>query len=113
MALATLDDAADLERFEREVEALAPPPEEVGEGATRVHGAACLVECDLAEASGDTAAAIVDGLVVGRAEGWSLWSTTGSERVRPSMIAAGGLPPIEGFAAFLDGQWERWGWMTP
>jgi type VI secretion system protein ImpM len=41
---------------------------------------------------------------------YSLWWTSGSANVAPSLLVSGGLPPAEGFAAFLDGGWERWGW---
>lgn len=40
----------------------------------------------------------------------SLWWTLGSERVQPTLVAARDLPPPAGFAAFLDGDWRRWGW---
>lgn len=39
-----------------------------------------------------------------------LWTTSGSEYVRPSLIACDGLPPIDTFVAFLNGQWEQHGW---
>lgn len=40
----------------------------------------------------------------------SLWWTSGSDRVTPSLLACNGLPPTSGFSAFLDGAWGRWGW---
>jgi type VI secretion system protein ImpM len=42
--------------------------------------------------------------------GESLWWTAGSERLRPVMVAACGLPAPQGYAAFLDGEWARHGW---
>lgn len=41
---------------------------------------------------------------------YSLWWTSGSERVAPSFLICQGLPPNDRFAAFLDGDWHRWGW---
>jgi type VI secretion system protein ImpM len=41
---------------------------------------------------------------------YALWWTRGSDRVAPSMLVTEGLPPVQAFAAFLDGQWENWGW---
>ncbi len=39
-----------------------------------------------------------------------LWSTRGSGNIAPSMLITGDSPPVTGFAAFLDSDWERWGW---
>ncbi len=41
---------------------------------------------------------------------YGLWWTRGSDRVAPSVLVTEGLPPVQGFAAFLDGQWAAWGW---
>jgi len=40
----------------------------------------------------------------------SLWWTSGSQDVAATLIVCKGLPPAEGFAAFLDGRWSAWGW---
>ncbi|HVJ51635.1 MAG TPA: type VI secretion system-associated protein TagF [Aliidongia sp.] len=40
----------------------------------------------------------------------SLWWTIGSERIRPVLVAADGLPAPSSFAAFLDGDWQGRGW---
>ncbi len=112
LALAALDEAADLDGFEREVEALGAPAESTAEEMPlRLKDGAAFVEFDTA-APGEGAAALIDGILAGGGGRWTLWATTGSERMRPGMMAAMGLPPKEGFAAFLDGQWERWGWTT-
>ena len=41
---------------------------------------------------------------------YSLWWTQGSELVEPSFLICEGLPPFEGVAAMLDGNWKKWGW---
>lgn len=41
---------------------------------------------------------------------YSLWWTTGSARVTPSYLICQGLPPPQGYAAMLDGSWQKWGW---
>ena len=41
---------------------------------------------------------------------YSLWWTSGSEQVQPSLLIAQGLPPMQGFAGLLDGRWGQWGW---
>lgn len=40
----------------------------------------------------------------------SLWSSGGSQAVRPGIAMARGLPPAAGYSALLDGNWARWGW---
>ena len=42
---------------------------------------------------------------------YSLWWTTGSERVAPSLLACQGLPAPDGFAALLAGDWRGRGWL--
>lgn len=40
----------------------------------------------------------------------SVWWSNGSQRMQACVIACTGLPPVDGFTAFLDGQWSNWGW---
>ena len=40
----------------------------------------------------------------------SIWRTSGSEKIQPSLVMARGMPDSSGFAAMLDGQWQQWGW---
>ena len=41
---------------------------------------------------------------------YSFWVTPGSTRVTPTCLLCQGLPPPQGFAAMLDGNWQKWGW---
>lgn len=41
---------------------------------------------------------------------YSFWGTPGSTRVTPTYLLCQGLPPPQGFAAMLDGNWQKWGW---
>ena len=41
---------------------------------------------------------------------FSLWWTSGSERVPPSGLICQGLPPTDGFSAMLTGDWGDSGW---
>jgi type VI secretion system protein ImpM len=41
---------------------------------------------------------------------YSLWWTLGSELVAPSLLTCQGLPPPDGFAALLTGDWSGTGW---
>lgn len=43
----------------------------------------------------------------------SLWWTEGSERIVRCLLICAGLPPAAGFAALLDGDWQRSGWNEP
>lgn len=45
---------------------------------------------------------LLDKLIKGRGEPYSLWWTTGSDRVPPSLRSYPGLPPEEGFTTFLQ-----------
>lgn len=41
---------------------------------------------------------------------FSLWWTSGSEKVEPSILICNKLPPAPGFSALLTANWEHWGW---
>ncbi len=41
---------------------------------------------------------------------YGIWWTRGSDRITPSVLITEGLPPVQGFAALMDGQWGVWGW---
>ena len=53
---------------------------------------------------------MLDKLLTHSLAPYSLWWTLGSEDVDPILLACRGLPPADQFAAFLDGDWKRWGW---
>jgi len=42
--------------------------------------------------------------------GFSLWTTTGSEQVAPSLLVCQGLPAIDGYSAMLLGNWRDSPW---
>lgn len=44
---------------------------------------------------------------------FSLWHSTGSERITPSLFSSQGLPAIASLASMLDGQWQDRGWKIP
>ncbi len=44
---------------------------------------------------------------------YSVWSTRGSERIRPCVFFVQGLPAVSQVPAMLDGQWNQWGWPQP
>jgi len=40
----------------------------------------------------------------------SLWWSSGSEKIEPSILICNKLPPTQGFSALLSANWEHWGW---
>ena len=110
LILRSLDDDFDLAAFDAEVMAIGVPPyAKAGDGAS---GA---LRMDLRE-GGDMAptyAQILDQVLMGNNVQFSLWWTQGSDKVRPSVLLSPGLPAPANFAAFLDGQWDEWGWARP
>ncbi len=40
----------------------------------------------------------------------SLWWTNGSDKIPPTLLICSGMPPISGYSAMLDGDWDQWGW---
>lgn len=56
---------------------------------------------------------MLDALLVKLLSSYSVWSTTGSERVAPCVFDVQGLPAVSKLPAMLDGQWQQWGWMQP
>jgi len=44
---------------------------------------------------------------------YSVWHTTGSDLVTPSVLISKGLPPSRGLTALIDGEWEKHNWFMP
>ena len=111
LILTALDDGFDLDRFDREVKALGLPPYARENGEAPVQA----VRLDLHD-GGDlsaTYAHILDRVLMGNDVQFSLWWTTGSEKVRPSVLLGAGMPAPANFSALLDGNWDEWGWERP
>lgn len=49
-------------------------------------------------------------LLVESMHDYSLWCHEGADGQSSSLLACDGLPPVQGFAGFLDGNWSDWGW---
>lgn len=56
---------------------------------------------------------LLDAFVAGTFNSYSLWSTSGSERVEPCIFVTPAMPAVAGAAAMLDGLWEDWEWSVP
>jgi type VI secretion system protein ImpM len=110
LALSALADDSDFDAFDRESEGVVP----LAAAASRTRGDdfALLQDYDGSDAAGDAANRLGDAALARLWGSWVLWWTVGSERIRPCMIATKQLPEGPRFAAFLDGQWEHWGWAT-
>lgn len=109
LALSALEDDADLDRLDQEAEAIAPPAAAPPGGAAYRTERAVAVELGEADAP---AAHVIDGLLGLVGARYTLWWTSGSAQLKPALMVAEGLPPVERFAALLDGRWEQWGWKT-
>jgi type VI secretion system protein ImpM len=118
LALSVLDDGFDFDEFDRELhkQALAP---------FLPSGNTDLAACELNETSSPMIFQIgmgelaqireafvhLSACLLGRfLPDYSLWCTSGSEKVKPSLLAYHGLPPPRAFAELLAGQTQQGGW---
>lgn len=111
LALSSLDDVFDFEAFDLATRDLgAPPYETAGEGGD---ASGFRIGLDGNGGLDSTYGHLLDQVLIGFNNRFSLWWTTGSDRVAASLLVAPGLPAAQNYAAFLDGRWERWGWERP
>lgn len=118
LALSALEESFLFERFDLDVAAIGLPvwtsENEPAESAHSAAGGHSLrggrVPVGLAANLARAYPLLVHRLLTAACRRYSLWWTTGSAQIEPSLLYCEELPPITGFAAFLDGQWERWGW---
>lgn len=112
LARSALEETFDFDRFDADVAALGVPAAVSPAPSAPVDRGLCF---EIADADA------LDAVCRGLAGRWlsatyprySLWWTAGSEQMAPSFIACPGLPGADRFAAFLDGRWDRWGWVEP
>lgn len=104
LALAALEENLDAERLAQRLQALPPPPVQAAPAAT-----------GFGLYSAATAERTLPQLLEWQ---WrnsgaaSLWRTTGSQAVQAGTLMVAGMAPAAGYAAMLDGDWQRWGWST-
>ncbi|MBL3591517.1 MAG: type VI secretion system-associated protein TagF [gamma proteobacterium endosymbiont of Lamellibrachia anaximandri] len=113
LALASLAEEIPLEDFDLALTDLSPPeiPPHPGAVTSNSMGrAAWQFELPSLESTFPVSAALNQTLLKRAFPAYSLWWSEGSERVRPSLLVTEGLPPIQGFAALLDGNWVNWNW---
>ncbi len=56
--------------------------------------------------------ALLDTVLKEACHAYSLWWTSGSEAIDGSFLVSQGLPVSSNMAAFLDGRWSQWGWLS-
>ena len=112
LALAALEDPFDFEKFDIEVGASAGPafpgsgvPSEVYPSMNGMR-----IGFDRSSSVAAGYAPMVNQQLLSLFPQYSIWWNVGSEDSEPSLITCNGLPQIGGFAAFLDGRWQQWGW---
>jgi len=114
LVLSTLDEPFDLETFDAALQRLAAPSSSGGplKRLRNDHGGAISWCFGLGSAAAvpQSLPAIADVLAEGALERRTFWWTAGSDKVAPCMLVLGDLPPPTGFAALLDGNWQRSGW---
>lgn len=126
--LAALDQDLNVERFDRQVEALGEPlaPPEAGAPAPGtapapsaaapprpLHDGPVCVTASSPDRLSMLFPDLLDALLADRYGSYSMWWTTGSDDVAPTLLTCLGMPPATGYAALLDGAYARWGWTGP
>jgi type VI secretion system protein ImpM len=116
LALSTLDEPFDLESFDSQLQQLKPglTLSALVSKMKGTHNDAVSWCFGLASgvSVGESLPAIAEALLESWLERQTLWWTSGSEKVRPCMLTHRGLPNSAAFAALLDGNWTRWGWVN-
>ena len=112
-ALAALDPSVDAEALDRSLAAISAEPTAHSPVQCPRHGAegASAWHFGLPAVDGAGLQGVVaEALLRQSYPQCSLWWTTGSDAIAPSLLIHRGLPSIHDFAALLDGQWNKWGW---
>lgn len=53
---------------------------------------------------------LMEELIMQRFPEFTVWWTSGSNQVEPSILICNKLPPTQGFSALMTGHWDHWGW---
>lgn len=111
LALAALErDELDLEHFDRQVAALGMPATSDSLAPYSAHGDTWYCPLPQPLESTGIPSLLASELLRRTFPLPSLWWTEGSERITRCLLICKGLPPIDGFAALLVGNWLQWGW---
>lgn len=116
LALSALQDNFNLDEFDQKLQAspLLQPTAEICRGGSIDVGGngriSCHIEMESLEDMPKAYMQLSAGIITKFWPIYSLWSSTGSERVKPSFWAYDGLPPIEVYAELLSGRGQQGGW---
>ena len=116
LALSTLDEPFDVEAFDALLQRLVLPSP-AGELVSRLrsnegNAVSWCFGLGSAAAVPQSLPAITESLLAGALQRQTFWWTSGSEKVTPCLLVFGGLPTPASYAALLDGDWSRWGWVN-
>ncbi len=106
----TLEDAFDFDRFDEQVASLGPPPAPSPQSPPAVAASGLRVSLAASEGVADAYRRIAREHLASNYPRCSLWWTSGSSDISPTLLVCGGLPTPEAFGGFLDGRWDQWGW---
>ncbi|MCF8002688.1 MAG: type VI secretion system-associated protein TagF [Chromatiaceae bacterium] len=113
LALSSLDDGFDLQDFDRRLSSIPAPPLTVRPVPVTADTArkdawqlSAASDVELQQACPTLLQRALDDSFLG----YSFWWSEGSDRVAPSLLTCQGLPPPDGFAAMLAGDWSAGGW---
>jgi len=118
LALSVLEDEFDLDQFDRELQrqVLAPflPSGNAAFAASELHenSSQMIFQIGMGQLAQIREAFVhLSACLLGKfLPDYSLWCTSGSEKVKPSLLAYHGLPPPGVFAEFLAGLTQQGGW---
>lgn len=115
LGLRALDSELALDDLVQELAQVPLNPESVYAAADRLtEPAAMQIDMEFEEQSAASVyPGMLDAVLVKLLSSYSIWSTTGSERVAPCVFSVQGLPAAGRLPAMLDGQWRQWGWAQP
>ncbi len=118
LALSSLEDNFNLQQFNRELDLLkakvlsnhcdlVAPTKQIAQQATH-HAWQKTMQAE--QTISQILPCFLDNLLKEHCFAYSVWWTQGSEQVDSSFLICEGLPPFDGVAAMLDGDWQKWGW---
>lgn len=114
VALKALDGQLQVDRLVDEINAVAPIASDYQLQAHTRLDAGVVVDSGADDSSSRSVLPyLLNAFVESTFSSYSLWSTSGSERVEPCTFITPGMPPVAGAAAMLDGLWEHWDWAVP
>jgi len=123
IALSALDQNNSLDSFSQDIEELGLP--EIFSKTTELHceqtampsnkvdlnnSASWRLAMNESETVSSNLSPLLQQFILQRFPDYTLWWTSGSERVEPSILICDNLPPPQGISALYTGDWHKWGW---